>query len=124
SSFEFAQAIQKIHQTPVDNKTACAIHRAIKQLNKAREQISKDYQEKIVDRFAKKNEKGEVIRPSDNPSGFDVIEGQEEEFSKAQEDFGKTPFTMQTGPFTPQTFKDIKMSGRDLEVLKEFFLDS
>src|SRR5882724_7195059 len=124
SSFEFAQAVQKISQTPVDNKTACAIHRITKQLNVVREKISKDYQEKIVELFAKRDDKGEVVRPKDNPSGFDIDETKQEEFLKAQEAFGKTEAVLATKPFSPETLKDIKLSARELEVLKELFDDN
>jgi hypothetical protein len=123
SSFEFAQAIQKIAQTPVDTKTACAIHRVTKALNSVRLKISADYQDKIVLMYGKKDEKGDVIRPLDNPNGFDVQEEKTEEFKKAQEDFGKTEAVLETKPLSMELLKDIKLSARDLEVLNNLFSD-
>lgn len=123
SNFEFAQAIQKIAQTPLDNKTACAIRRVTKQLNVVREKISKEYQEKIVDLYGKRDEKGTIVRPENNPAGFDVVEGKEDEFVKAQEEFGKTAADLLTSPLTPDMLKDIKLSARELEMLQNLFDD-
>lgn len=123
SSFEFAQAIQKIAQTPLDNKTACAIRRVTKSLNKVRDEISAKYQSDIVEKFAKKDEAGQVIRPKENPAGFDVAEGMEDEFVKAQEMFGKNEAVLETKAMTPELLKDIKLSARELEVLNNLFDD-
>lgn len=124
SNFEFAQAVQKIAQTPVTNKTACAIRRVTKELNLAREIISKDYQDKIVEVFGKRDEKGELIRPKDQPAGFDVDEAKQPEFLKAQEAFGENTVELKCAPLDSDMLGDIKLSAWELEKLGSLFSDT
>ena len=123
SSFEFAQAIQKIAQTPIDNFTACKIRRVTKALTKVREQISKHYQDSIVEKYAKRDDAGKIIRPKDQPNGFD-LDQEKAGFVEEQEAFGKTEVSLECSPFTPIMLKDIKLSAYELEKLGPLFDDS
>lgn len=122
SSFQFAQAMQKISATPTHGEKASQIHRVAKALTKARDTISKEYQTQIVDVFGKRDAEGKIIRPDGEPNGFEPIEEKQDEFLKAQEDFGANVVEMKCEPFTIQTFSDMKISAADLEALKSLYV--
>lgn len=121
SNFQFAQAIQKIASTPTHGNVASQIHKVTKALSKGRDRISKEYQDAIVETYGKKNEKGEIIRPDGEPNGFEPIEEKQEEFLKAQEDFGQKIAEFDVQPFTIQLLGDIKVSAQDLEAMRGLY---
>lgn len=117
----FAQTIQKIASTPTHGNVAAQIHKVVKAIELARDQIRKDYQAEIAEKFGKKDEAGKLIRPEDEPNGFDVIEGKEEEMALAQEALNQKSIDLDCPPFTLQLFGDMKISAMDLEVLKGLY---
>lgn len=121
-NFGFAQAMQKITNTPTHGNVASQIHRVAKQLTFARDKIQKEYQEKIVAVFGKKDDKGAIIRPEGEPNGFEPIEEKVEEFKKAQDEFGENTIELDCQPFTVQMLGDIKVSAQDLENLKGLYV--
>lgn len=123
SQEEFAIALHKVCQTPVENQAACAIRKVSKALNDARELISKEYATEIAERFGVKGEDGKLV-PAKDGSLFTVDETKREEFVKVQEEFGQKVLDLKCFPLTPNDLRDIKLSGRDLEVMGELFDDS
>lgn len=121
SNFQFAQAMQKIASTPTHGQVASQIHKVTKKLTAVRNQISKEYQDKIVATFGKKDEAGAVIRPAGEPMGFEPIEEKQAEFMTAQEEFGNTEVELPVNPFNVQLLGDIKVSAQDLEALKGLY---
>lgn len=125
SSFEFAQAMQKIASTPVDTKTACAIRRVAKKVEKALADIRDEYKVKFIDVWGKKDETGKIIPPADgNPSGFEVPDEKADEFIKAQEAFGKSEIELDVRPLTKDELKDIRLSAKELDCLRDLFIDA
>lgn len=125
SSFEFNTAMQKIAATPVDNKTACSIRRVVKAVSKGLEDIRLEYKTKFIDVWGKKDAEGKIIPPADgNPSGFEVPDEKADEFMKAQEDFGKSELELSIDPLTPNDLKDIRLSAKELDCLRDLFLDA
>lgn len=122
SSFQFAQAMQKITSTPTHGQVASQIHKVAKHLNRAREQISKAYQTEIIEKFGKRDEQGKLIRPEGEPNGFEPMEDKQEEFMAAQEAFGQNTIELNCQPFTIQLLGDIKVSAHDLEALKDLYV--
>lgn len=122
SSFQFAQAVQKISSTPTHGQKASVIHKVTKALGIARETITKEYQKQIVDVYGKKDEDGKIVRPEGEPNGFEPVEDKEAEFLKAQEAFGENTAEMKCDPFTLQVLEDIKISAQDLEALKGLYI--
>ena len=122
SEEEFAIAMHKVCQTPVGNQAACAIRRVSKALNKARDLIAKEYTDEIVEKFGAKDANGKIIIPKG--SMFTVDETKRDEFNKAQDEFGKKEVILECGPLTSTELSDIKLSGRDLEVMGELFSET
>lgn len=121
SSFQFAQAVQKISSTPTHGQVASQIHKVTRQLTKARDQISKEYQAEIVEKYGKRDDKGALIRPDGQPNGFEPMEEKEADFLAAQEAFGGKTVELNCQPFTVQLLGDIKVSAQDLESLKALY---
>lgn len=121
SSFQFAQAMQKIASTPTHGAKASQIHKITKALSKVRDEIAKQYQAEIVDVYGKKDEAGKIVRPDGEPNGFEPIEEKQTEFLAAQEEFGKKTVDLPVQAFSLDTFADIKISAQDLEALKGLY---
>lgn len=120
SNFQFAQAFEKIASTPnLDGPLKCQVHRIIKTLNKARLQISDDFQTKLVPIFGEKNPDGSILRPpNESPLSFKLLEDKQEEFKVAQEEFGKTICMLDTRPLTEEEIaKFPTLTPNDLEKL-------
>lgn len=120
-NYAFASALQKIAQTPVHGALASQLHKIIKACAKAKQDIQKEFQKDIVGAFAKKDEKGEIVRPEGNPNDFVPLEGKDDEFMKAQEEFGNREAELQCSQITVQMLQDIKISATDLEGLKTLY---
>lgn len=123
SAFEFVQTMQKISNTPVDNKTACAIKKVVKVLDQANEGIRKEFKDTMVEKFAKRDEAGAIVVPKGNPVGFDIDEAKTEEFMKAQEEFGGKETELKCHPLSPTHLKDIKLSAKELSLLGPLFTE-
>lgn len=118
SSFQFAQAVQKISQTPTHGQKASQIHKVTRALGVAREKVSKEYASKLIDVFAKKDETGKIIRPEGEPQGFTVPDEKQAEFDVAQNEFGTSWVELDCQPFTLELISDMKVSAQDLEALR------
>lgn len=125
SSFEFASMIQKLASSPTSNKNACAIARVVRELEKAQKLISDTYQTEVVEVFGKKGEDGKVIRPEDDPNGYEPLEmeGYDEKLAAALEVFGKHEFEVNSKPLTPSILADIKISAKEINLLKGLFTE-
>lgn len=122
SSFQFAQAMQKISSTPTHGAKASAIHKIARALTRAREDISKEYQKQIVEVYGKRDADGKIVRPEGEPNGFEPMEEKQEEFLKTQEEFGANTADLKCDPLTLQMLEDIKISAQDLEALKGLYI--
>lgn len=121
SGFEFTRAMQKLAQTPMSTKVAYNIKKLADAMNKQREVISQEYQRDIVDKYAKKDEKGELVRPEGQPQGFDIDAEKVEEFQKVQEDFGKREFTIERFKLTLADLEQVKLSASELTALEPIY---
>ena len=121
SSFEFAQTMQKIGSTPTHGQLASRIHKVVKALDRARKAVRDEYRKEIIETFGKRDDKGALVRPQDNPEGFEPIEEKKDEFLKAHDAFGDRQADLDVKPFTVDMFGDMKISASDLENLGEMY---
>lgn len=121
SNAGFNQTMQKITSTPTHGNVASQIHRVTKVVSAAQKEMRKVFHAQMIGPYAKRDEKGEVIRPDGMPQGFEPDEAKYKEFEAAQEEFGKTEIELNVQPFTIQLFGDMKISAADLEVLGELY---
>jgi hypothetical protein len=128
---DMAMLISKLEHTSTDNKSAAQIYQITKRYHAAVKQIRADYQKEVIDVYAKKNESGKIIPSTTNPNGFDIIEGKEEEFTKAAEDFGKKTYTFKGEEprphafkrLTPTTLVDVKLTAKEIGILGDLYSD-
>jgi len=123
-NFGVAQTLQKIASTPTSNKNACHIHRITKEVQKAREMIVKEFQTEIVEKFGKRDAGGKIIRPADQPKGYEPIEGKEAEMDEAFKAFDAKTITFNCRPLTPSVLADIKISAQEIDALGELFTET
>lgn len=120
-SFEFASTIQKIGAKETSNKNACAISRVVKALDGGRKLIQDRFQTDIAEKFGKRGEDGKLIRPENEPNGYDLIDGKEKELGEAVEAFGENTFEITVNPLTPSVLADHKLSANDIRMLGDLF---
>lgn len=123
SSFEFAQVMQKITSVPTSNANANHIRKIMNEIEAARKIISEAYKTEIMEKYAKKNEAGELIRPEGDPAGFVTEDGKAEEYAQAETEFAKRMAIIKWRPMTPKTLADIKISAKELNLLGALFTE-
>lgn len=126
-SFEMANLMGKLENTPTHNENARRIHKVTKSYRAFVAQMQKAYKTDIMEKYGKKDDKGVLIPASqDNPNGFDIIEGKEEEFKKEQEAFGSNTVTFKPDNFyglTPAILTDVKMTAKEIELLGPLYVE-
>lgn len=122
STFQFAQAVQKIASNPTHGQKASQIHKVIKVLSRARDEMTKAYETQITEVYGKRDEAGKLIRPPNAPNEFEPIEEKIEELKNSQKNFFDTSVELDCSPFTLDLIADIKISAQDLEALSDLYI--
>lgn len=122
-SFEFSQAMAKIENTPTSTKSASHIRQISKRVKAGKDKIHDEYKSDIMDVFAVKGEDGKAKVSENQPGGFEMVEGKDEEFNKAFQAFEAREVEVDWRPLTPDTLADIKLSAREIELLGPLFSD-
>lgn len=120
-AFEFSSLIQKLAQTPTETKKAERICGIVRQIQNARNRIADGYKKDVMEVFGQKNEDGSLKRPENEPSGFVPDESRMEDLNKATEQFGEKEMAFECLPLTSSTLSDIKMSAKEIELLKDIY---
>lgn len=118
-NFQFQKAIQKLNSSVTDQLTAYKIRKITSKLKSYRAQIAEEYTKELAEKYAKRNEQGKYDAQNWTPE-----EGKQEEFMKAQEEFGKKEIFIDRLPLTFNEMKDIKMSAEEQEALGAMFDDA
>lgn len=119
SSFQFQKVLQKLETAATDGFTAYRIRKIATKLKSYREQIANEYKKQIMDKYAKRDEKGEY-----KEEDFVPMEDKVNEYNKALEDFGKNEVFVDRHPLTIADIKDIKITAEEMEAMGEMFDDS
>lgn len=120
--FEFSSVIQKLANSQTNNKAASHIRQVTKKLQEARDKISKEHRAEILEVYGKKDDNGLVIMNNDTDE-FTPVEGKEEELQKLIADFMKREVVIDWRPFDSSTLADIKISAKELGLLKDLYND-
>lgn len=124
SGQKFQMTLQKLYNTPTNNKSAGKIGHIVKLVQDALNKMRQDFQSEIVEKFAKRDAEGKIVRPDGEPLGFDLDETKKDEFNKAQENFGKTEVTIDWNPLNPEDMVDMKLSASELTSLESLYSDT
>src|SRR3954466_5170273 len=88
----FVQAMQKLCSLPLPTKTAYTVKKIGEAISAKKRTIGEEFQKTILEKFTKRDEKGEMVLDEEGQPSVD--EANQAEFMKAQEEFGKTTFTI------------------------------
>lgn len=124
SGFNFQQTIQKFATAQMTPANAVKIRRIIRALESARTKIYAAYKTDVIEVFAKRDDKNDIVRPEGEPDGFVPIEGKEAEFKTAQDAFGERTVELDCSPFIPQMMESMKISAGEIEALSEMWSDN
>jgi rubrerythrin len=119
-NFEFIRAIQKLSQTPMNVKVAYNIKKLTDRLQSALNQAKKEYKD-MLETHAQKDEKGEFLRPENDPTGFVPI--LPEEFAKAQREFSAKEAVIDRPKLMVHDLVDVKLSASELSTLDPLLTD-
>lgn len=124
SSFDFLRTIQKVAAIPTNPKTAYKIKKLVDAIQRQKKIISGEYQKEIVDTYALKDEKGELVKPKEGPHEFEVIPEKREEFQTAQNDFSTRTFKIDRTPLTIDELGDMKITAAEINNLGPILADA
>lgn len=120
STFEFNQALAKVANAQLPTAKALAVRKILKGIQEVREQMSKDYKQNILEKYAQKDEKDptKFAHPENDPNGFIFSEENQAVMMKENEAFGDTEVTV-NAPFklNETLLEGVKFSARELEML-------
>lgn len=120
-SMEMFQIIQKISHTPTTAQKAAGLRKVSNEFIKIREKIVKDYDEQILQKFFKKNEKGELERSE--TGDYICLEGQDKACADAQLEFGKTEVPIEY-QFNMQLLSDMKsITAKEINILGKLLVE-
>lgn len=112
------QLIGKIFSTPMKGKTTLKVKKIFDCLINQSKVIQEEAAADLEAKFAKKDEKGEVIRPEKDPFGFEVDEAKAEEFAAAREAFNKKEFVLNRGKLSLDDLADVKLSVTEMTIME------
>ena len=97
-SFPFTQSMQKLANQSFPARTAYAMKKLGDDLQKQRNQISKEYLE-LVDGYATKNADGSLLKDKNDPGSFDIAPEKIDAYQAAEKDFGEREFVLDRANF-------------------------
>lgn len=122
-SEHFWMALHKLHATPTANYKASHINKIFTQAKKLKDEYTKEFQDMVGLKHAKKDEKGEIIRPPGNPQGIEPVDMKA--YMEEEENFIKKIETViKWKPLTPDIVSDCKISGKEIEVLGDLYVET
>lgn len=119
----FREALMKLAHQQLPGKVSYNIKRLVDAFKSQERKILEEYHEQITKKFAKKDEKGEFIRPEGDPEGYDVDETKEKEVRDATEEFGKKEFTIDRNQLNLADFMNVNISAAEFSILDPIFFD-
>lgn len=121
---DFVGAMQKLHRANVPGKLAFKIKRLGDALEEKRKKIVSEYQTELAEKFAARDEKGQIKRPEGDPANFDIDETKREDFLKAQQTFMTREFTLDIPPLKSMDLEQLsEITAVELKVLEPVYVD-
>lgn len=123
----FQMLMNKIIQTPTDNKAACSINRVFKQLKKHGQDFYTELG-KLREIYAQRDEKG-VVKLGTDGHGHEVPESwmpdpeKKAEFDEKVVALHEQEVELDTRPMNPNILKDVKLSAYELDLLGDLFTE-
>ncbi len=112
----------KLNNTPITlNKNACAIHRVAGLLEKKLVEVREKFQSDILEKFALKDEKGNMKFNEQGMAEPDPT--RVEEYNKAVKAFDGGEITLEVVPLKPSNLVDIKLTAKEIGLLGDFFTE-
>lgn len=112
NSYQFNNTLRELSNAKIDIFTSARLAKFLKCMAEVQADIGKEFKKELMPKFAKRDEHNNF-----NPDTFEVKEGMEEEFRKAQEDFGKQEYSVSVNPLTISDVKDINLKPIDIIAL-------
>lgn len=112
------QLIGKLFSTPMKGKTTLKLKKIFECLINQSKIIQEEAAQELEGKYAKRDEKGEVIRPEKDPFGFEIDDAKAEEFAKAKEAFHKKEFVLNRAPIGLDDLSDIKLTVNEMTIME------
>jgi DNA-binding protein H-NS len=122
--FEFVRTMRKLATTPMQTHTAYSIKKITDALMSARKKVASEWETDILAIYAKKDEKGEVIRSKEDPERFEILEDKLSEFKAKQEEFGNRVITIERAKLTLSDLASVQLSAAELTALEPLYTEN
>lgn len=120
----FQRAVQTIAAQPTHGERLKKLHRIVKALDEAGKVMRKGYKEEVVEKYAKRDAEGKVVRPAHDPvDGFEPDDDKVEELNAAHLAFGEREMEIDTPQITWGDIGEHKLCPQDIKNLGSLFLE-
>ena len=121
----FQDAFRKVGKAELPNRIASKIHYLVKSVNQGLRAMSEAYKTEIEGKYARRDEKGEIIRTAHDPKDFEVNDALKSEMDAAREELMKTEFVIENrDALTQHDLQEARLSGFDLAELGPFYQET
>lgn len=114
-SYEFQSGVAKLANAPVSAAKAITISQIVKQCKKASLQMRDEYKKDVLDVYAKKDDKGEIVT---GENGFEVLEGKEDEHKAATKAFGEREFEFTVAKLHRSVLSEMKLTANEVDSIE------
>jgi hypothetical protein len=116
-------ALSKLNGAQLDSKTAYRVKKLHDAFESQMKKIRKAYTDEVVDKFAEKDEKGNLI-PEQCPWGFKLkADVKQEDFDAANDEFHKREAIIDRPALTFGDLNGVKISAAEISALGDFLSD-
>ena len=118
---DFHKAVNRIYSQPFPGKVARQIQKIAQDISESYTEMSQQYQDKMVKRFASKFDKNGQPICDPETGGFEIREDAVAEFDRAQKKFDATLIELKHKPIALQHLLNIELSPKDLMLLEPLY---
>lgn len=115
---DFTMALQKLARLPLPVRTAYQVKKILEEVQNARKKVASEFTETILKKYAKKDEKGEFVRPEGDPNGFMPPEQVSPEMTADEKAFGENVFKSDRFQIHYTSLGNAQISAQEIEVLE------
>lgn len=119
----FHAAIRKLCSGQFEVKLAYNIKRLGDKIKQAGKKMKWDFEKELQEKFAERDEKGEIKLDENDPSTlFTVADKDKEEFNKAEKEFGEVEIEIERNHITLANLGNMNWSASELTFLEPIYV--
>lgn len=118
---EFQTLVAKLGRAPTQVARANRIKVFLDGIDKVWEDIHEEFKSQLLEKYATKDDTGKLV--IDEAGNYKIPEENQAAFNEAYAEFQKKSVDVECLPLTADTLADIKLTGRDLQLLGDIYVN-